>query len=137
MSTIIRPKISSKNPYWIEKHRYYELKHFCLQYPIWKGIRNNLTGLRRSVIDLTVKSSDISDPTAKTVEDILYYSERIDMVEKAAKETDDEIGYYILKGVTEGLSYECMSAKELLPCSKDTYYILYRKFFWILSNMRK
>lgn len=26
MSTQIRPEISPKNPYWIPKHRYYELK---------------------------------------------------------------------------------------------------------------
>lgn len=25
MSTAIRPEISQKNPYWIPKHRYYEL----------------------------------------------------------------------------------------------------------------
>ena len=36
MSTVIRPEISKKNLYWIPKHRYYELKHFCLQYPEWK-----------------------------------------------------------------------------------------------------
>lgn len=36
MGTTIRPELSEKNPYWIERHRYYELKHFCLQYPIWK-----------------------------------------------------------------------------------------------------
>lgn len=36
MSTTIHPELSKKNTYWIEKHRYYELKHFCLQYPIWK-----------------------------------------------------------------------------------------------------
>lgn len=28
MGTTIRPELSEKNPYWIEKHRYYELKHF-------------------------------------------------------------------------------------------------------------
>ena len=31
MATMIRPELSEKNPYWIERHRYYELKHFCLQ----------------------------------------------------------------------------------------------------------
>lgn len=36
MGTNIRPELSNKSPYWIERHRYYELKHFCLQYPIWK-----------------------------------------------------------------------------------------------------
>lgn len=33
MGTNIRPELSNKSPYWIERHRYYELKHFCLQYP--------------------------------------------------------------------------------------------------------
>ena len=26
MGTTIRPELSEKNPYWIERHRYYELK---------------------------------------------------------------------------------------------------------------
>jgi hypothetical protein len=30
MGTTIRPELSEKNPYWIERHRYYELKHFLL-----------------------------------------------------------------------------------------------------------
>ena len=42
MATEIRPELSEKNPYWIGKHRYYELKHFCLQYPIWKKAYNAL-----------------------------------------------------------------------------------------------
>ena len=36
MATVIRAKISEKNKYYIDKHRYYELKHFCLQYNEWK-----------------------------------------------------------------------------------------------------
>ena len=31
-----RAQLSAKNPCRIPKHRYYELKHFCLQYPDWK-----------------------------------------------------------------------------------------------------
>ena len=37
MATTIRPELSEKNPYWIEKHRYYELKH--LVYSIRFGER--------------------------------------------------------------------------------------------------
>lgn len=36
MSTVIRAELSHKSKYHIDKHRYYELKHFCLQYPNWK-----------------------------------------------------------------------------------------------------
>lgn len=54
MGTTIRPELSEKNPYWIERHRYYELKHFCLQYPIWKKAYAALDGLSRRPSDLEV-----------------------------------------------------------------------------------
>lgn len=31
-----KPELSEKNPYHLSRHRYYELKHFCFQYPEWK-----------------------------------------------------------------------------------------------------
>lgn len=37
MPTTIRPEIARSNKYHISKHRYYELKHFCLQYREWRG----------------------------------------------------------------------------------------------------
>ena len=40
-----RSEISKKNPYWIPKHRYFELKHFCLQYPDWKNEYAALLGV--------------------------------------------------------------------------------------------
>ena len=43
MSTDIRPEVSVKNKYWISRHRYYELKHFCLQYGEWKQAYNSIT----------------------------------------------------------------------------------------------
>ena len=56
MATEIRPELSEKNPYWIGKHRYYELKHFCLQYPIWKKAYNALLGLSSRPNDLDILS---------------------------------------------------------------------------------
>ena len=47
MANDIRPEVSQKNPYWIGKHRYYELKHFCLQYPIWKKAYLSLDALSK------------------------------------------------------------------------------------------
>lgn len=54
MGNIIRAEVSEKNPYWIEKHRHYELKHFCLQYPIWKKAyssnRDFVNGYERTIL---------------------------------------------------------------------------------------
>lgn len=29
MATTIRPEVSKKNPYYLDRNRYYELKHFA------------------------------------------------------------------------------------------------------------
>ncbi len=66
MGTVIRPEISVKNTYWLPKHRYYELKHFCLQYPEWKKNYICLDGLpsRSSIVTEHVDGGMLSDPTA-------------------------------------------------------------------------
>lgn len=139
MGTTIRPELSDKNQYWIEKHRYYELKHFCLQYPVWKHKYNSLIdypgGQPRQIPP--TKTNAFSNPVAKHLEERLYYANRIDMLERVAKETDEHLACYILKGVTEGISYDHLRARANIPCCKDTYYDLYRRFFWLLSNERQ
>lgn len=139
MSTKIRAELSKRNPYWIEKHRYYELKHFCMQYPIWKKFIVMIDGYSSHSIE-TVKNvvqQYHGDYTADRALIRAFYSERIEMIERAAERTDSVMGRYILKGVTEGVSYEIIKARLEIPCCKDMYYELYRKFFWLLSQERK
>lgn len=140
MATKIRAELSSKNKYWISKHRYYELKHFCLQYPIWKKAYSVLDEICISPTNLKIvtSSSNIpNDPTAKCAITKIYYAERMDMIKKVAMETDEELYIYILKAVTEGLSYDYLKMKLDIPCGKDMYYDRYRKFFWLLSKERQ
>lgn len=139
MSTSIRPELSPKNCYWIEKHRYYELKHFCLQYPIWRRKYNSLIPYPSSwpqPIPPT-KTNVISDPVTMFVDERLFYANRMDMLERVAKETDEKLASYILKAITEGISYDHLRARTDIPCCKDTYYDLYRRFFWLLSKERQ
>lgn len=138
MGTTIRPELSEKNPYWIERHRYYELNHFCLQYPIWKKAYAALDGLSRRPSDMEVfsKNGVVGDPTARCAEARSHYLERMKTVEQAAIATDAELSTYILKGVTEGWSYDILKARLNIPCCKDVYYNLYRRFFWLLNKAR-
>ena len=57
-------------------------------------------------------------------------------LKKAAKESDDFLHPYILKAVTEGLSYTYLKTRLEIPCSRDMYYDRYRRFFWLLSETR-
>jgi len=138
MGTVIRPVLSEKNKYWIERHRYYELKHFCLQYPEWKKMYVGLEGFSKKASELTTRTNINlhGNPTEKCAISKAFYSDRISMVEDAASRTDEFIGDYILKAVTEGLSYDYLKTKLDIPCSRDTYYDRYRRFFWLLDKER-
>lgn len=137
MGTVIRPKLSEKNKYWIEKHRHYELKHFCLQYPTWKRILAALGDVGISSTVGEIRGSDISDPTQTIAMKRIFYKERIDLIEKTAKEADVVLYPYIIKAVTEGLSYTHLRTKLQIPCGRDMYYDRYRKFFWLLNKSRE
>lgn len=137
MSTVIRPELSKKHEYWIDKHRYYELKHFCLQYHIWKKACAEIGVLNGRPIHLVPsRSNSPNDPTSKYVDMRSVYFERMRMIENAAYETDPILSSYVFKAVTEGLSYTTLKTKFGLPCGKDKYYSHYRKFFWILNKAR-
>ena len=138
MSTVIRPEISVKNKYWINKHRHYELKHFCLQYNEWKKAYAacNEAIIFASEFDRMPSNNIPSDLTAKYAIKKAQYAEKIKLIERIAMEADDFLYPYILKAVTEGLSYTYFKTKMDIPCGKDMYYDRYRKFFWLLSEAR-
>lgn len=138
MTTLIRAEISPKNKYYIDKHRHYELKHFCLQYPNWRKeyAAYSDIGPNLSSFEQLYSNGMKSDPTTNWAIKRAYYKEKMDLIEKIAKETDYILYKYILKAVTEGLSYTYLRTILRIPCSKDHYYDLYRRFFWLLSNER-
>lgn len=134
----IRPELSVKNKYWIDRHRFYELKHFCLQYKYWKKVYAALhdMGTVRATLKDVPGSNEISDLTATCAIRKTELANRIKMVESAAIEADRELWYYIVKAVTEGLSYTQLKTSFDIPCSRDTYYDRYRRFFWLLNKYR-
>lgn len=138
MSTVIRPELSDKNKYWISRQRYYELKHFCMQYNEWKTAISQINSYPRLSTDSDyVMIGNVAKPVEKLAELREQYLEWIQMVELAVEETDSTLYDYLLIGVTEGVSYDYLYSRLEIPCSKDTYYDRYRRFFWILDKARK
>ena len=138
MATVIRAQISEKNKYYIDKHRYYELKHFCLQYSEWKKSYASCCEaiIFASKYDRLPASNMPSDLTAKYATLRAQYADKIKLIEATAKAADDFLYPYILKAVTEGLSYTYLKSRLDIPCGRDMYYDRYRKFFWLLSESR-
>ena len=136
MSTLIRPELSPDNKYYISRHRFYELKHFCLQYPEWKAnylVTDSIT--KRSSAE--VRSSDISDPVFCAVERRESYFRLMEMVEQTCIAADSDIYQWLLKAVCYGISYTELRTKYDMPCGKDLFYDRYRKFFWLLDKIRE
>lgn len=137
MSSPVKPELSRKNRYWIPKNRHYELKYFCLQYSEWKKLYSEISVLKTtSYTSIPCGNNQVGNPTLRIVEQRQLYLERIKLIEETAEKTDPDLSVYILKGITEGLSYDSLRAKFNIPCSKDTYYDRYRRFFWLLDKIR-
>ena len=72
MTTSIRPEIAYSHPYYVSKHRYYELKHFCLQYYEWQGDPNGYRQLIRDICRLA--DATISEYLFKAVTEGCSYT---------------------------------------------------------------
>lgn len=140
MPTEIRPELSKKNKYWIPKHRYYELKHFVMQYNEWREKLEEIDSFVRATQNGGVQIWDMPDPVSKAAELRDRYNKNIEICNKAMMDTYPEdffIGNCILIAVINNNSYEQIRAKYPIPCGKDMYYELYHKFFYLLDAARK
>mgnify|MGYP006878328410 FL=1 len=107
--TSVRCELSSTNKYWISKHRYYELKHFCLQYKEWKKhyCEMDIIAGGTDYSKIRTNTNKTTDYTADVAVRRMSYLEKIQMIEKAAIDADDVLYPYILKAVTEYVFSSC------------------------------
>lgn len=146
----IRTSVSRNHPYYIDKDRYLELKHFCAQIPLWetklqimRDRRNSTYGLSMTTIG---KTNDISRPTENRLptDEELDLDNRVYIFRKALKEVwPDSYGSYLKvifsNSIIDGTSYDKLLAlhPELVQITRVTWYMMYRKFFWLLDKSRK
>lgn len=133
-----RAEVSKRNKYYISKHRYYELKHFCLQYSEWTKAVRMLNAWDKAPNDFVMvdsKNKTPANPTEKLATAKVYFSTKIDLVEQALSHIEPSITPFVRIGVTQGLPYDTLRARGC-PCGRDMYYNEYRKFFWYLNIIK-
>lgn len=134
-------ELSEKNDYYIPRHRYYELLHFCRQYTDYIAEKENIlnTCVRPVVFSDTYTMTDYIEEThaEKWAFRLADVDDKIQLIEQAAVDADEELSGYILMAVTSGLGYDTMNARYNVPCARNTFYDRYRKFFWILDQRRR
>ena len=127
---------SEKNPYYISKHRYLELKHFCLQYPEWKKryLELQLVLNKSGIIFSPSSQLYVSDPVGNIAIEMAELKRKMELVEDTAKCTDESLSCYILEAVTTAKTYEFFQTHYDIPCCRDTFYMRYRKYFYLLNR---
>ena len=104
-------ELSERNPYYISKHRYYELKHFCLQYPEWKEALVLLDAWKakpEGLQTVTMRGSRVSNPTEQVDIARAFFTKRIDLVKRCLDEIEPSIAPFVLKGATECVPYDIL-----------------------------
>lgn len=134
MSTTIRPVIRLESPYYISKERFYELKHFCLQYGDYKRriAIERVKSPHTAVFNTVTRKYAYQDETGSKAAKCALYGHYIEMIEGCAKRAGGDIYPWIFDAVTKGKSYATLYP----PCSKNYFYIRYRRFFWMLDKER-
>lgn len=139
MGTKYRAEISKKNKYWISKHRFYELSHYCMQYNEWKDEYKTLAtqSIKGVAYDGMPHGTDVSNPTETIGMRMVELKNKMEVIEKTAEETDPILAKYILKAVTnEDVTFNYLKQFMDMPCEKDMYYDRRRKFYWLMSQRR-
>lgn len=142
MGTNIRPEIDKENSYYISKHRYYELLHFCKQYSEWKKERGEIYSSQiRPFINSEVKAQADTSSVEKAALKLSIIDDKIQIFENTLAKVDPLLKIHIFQAVTVGTSYDKMRAKadayDYYICSKNEFYKEYRRFFWMLDQERR
>lgn len=93
-----KPELSKKSPFYITKHRYYELKNFCLQYPDWKKALEQVNGWESNSHEVSgiVRGTLPESSTERQAMIRAYYSMHIDIIDRCVAKLEPAIAPYSL-----------------------------------------
>lgn len=120
----LRTEVSKKNPYYISRHRFLELKHFCAQYPEWRELY---------FLAKTQTMGEEKDPTGFYASVMADCQKNMELVRNVSHAVDKVIGPYIFLHVTRGDSFDKLLACDGIPCCRESFYIFLRQFYHDLS----
>lgn len=109
--------------YSISKHRFYELKHFCLQYPEWEHLYSQLDGW---AAESGVNEGDTTSRDGIRKADLAY---KMTLVREVCHDVCHKYEHDIFE-------YVILGTKPQLSCDQKDFWFYYQKFFWELSRRR-
>lgn len=123
--------------YGISRNRYNELKAFCLQYEEKKSKIHRLQAQTGN--DGQPRGNRTGNPTEELAVRNVIYQKECEMIEQAAVAASPEIYKYIIKSVTNDLSYRFIEYDEKLgkiPVGVNEFYAYRRLFYHYLDKIK-
>lgn len=120
--------------YEISRHRYRELKEFCLQYEEKKEKLRQLYSLSSTPPEVSVMGGIPGKPTERKALRASQLKNDIEVIDFALSTAcGDDVGLveYLKKNVTLGYGFDRLGT---IPCTLRTFYKYRRKFFFILNQ---
>ena len=128
---------SYSGKYVISKSEFLSAKYYALRYKEWVSEMELVTDTVRAITydgDM-VQGSGTGNPTEQLAIRRAELTHKIRNIEDSAREADEELCKYILIAVTEeDMTFDKLRRMTGIPCGKDLYYHLRRKYYYILAK---
>lgn len=127
--------LSQKNKYYVPKETFLMVIHYCKQYPTWEAELSAMSDTSKAITydHDRVQTSNDSDPTADLAMRRAEISRKKDMIDKTAKEVAGSLWKWLILGACHDNPYYHLQHCGI-PCGKDMYYNLRRKFYYEMSK---
>lgn len=143
----MKTTLSTKNPYYLDKERIYELRWFCRQYDSWMENATNILYSQVYSASLFPHFSSLPAPGEETnVERAMrlreFYLKRVKCVDDClllAANNDKVLADFIGICVRQEKSYDVLNTlfPGRISVGRDEFYNRVRKFFYILDKERE
>ena len=146
----MKQRAAKTGKYTISKHEFYMTMHFALQYPEWKKALRNMSDTSKAITYSDMPKGNMSpDPTGDLVEKREKLYDKVLLVERSAKaavyedimgrmcvpNVREQIYQMLLRGVTEeGVTYNTLRVTGNIPCCRNVYNRMKRRFYFILNS---
>lgn len=126
---------SKKSKYYLPKETFLTVVHYCKQYPLWDAEMETLARTMKAVTyDQTrVQTSHDSDPTEEAALRLSEVGKKKDVLDDIARGIGGSMSKWIIRGVCYDMPYYKL-LQEGIPCGKDLYYLLRRRFYYEVSK---
>ncbi len=127
-------QLSDKSKYFLSRSAFLEALYFAYQY---SEFMDELEALGDGSRGISYDSQPHGSASKGSLEDLAIkrarISARVDIIEQSCRETDPDLYFWLLKGVTsDSVGYDYLRYQLGMPCGRRQYYEKSRQFYYIL-----